>query len=580
MNGEGDIAGTTGPEPDYPLEDWSLRPWLLAALGAVAGIIIWQLLEDWDDDSPTRLAIASFIFFFSTSTTFTLTKRRPFEALGFSALLGAVMAGVTFLVLDAGERLAGEEYALGAGVFFSLLAIPLFQAGFHRLRFATPYRDTHFHVWTDAVSAAGAIAFMGLSWLLLWLLHALFSLIGIDAIEELIETGWFAGMFIGATFGGAMGVLRNQLGIIGTLQRVVMLVFALLAVPFAVALLIFLVILLASGGNALWEATDSATPVLLSCAIGAFVLCNAVVRDDDEARSSNAVMQAAALVLAASILPLTLFAAISMGIRIDQHGLSPARIWALIAIIIACAYGIAYWAGLFRGRMAAWSEYLRRANLHLAAVTCVIALVLAMPVVDFGAISARDQIARLESGEVPVEEFDFVALRWDFGDAGRDALAELAQGEGRVAELAVAAQELDERPWGRYIGDEREDGEQLRTDDDYNLRVEPEDPEVRAFILDRMRADPYQCSEFCVALEIGRGENGERQIALIEGYDYTVYVMDTDGAEVEEPGVLVGAAAEGVARLQEDSQVEVREITRRYIVIDGVPMREPLSEGE
>ncbi|MEZ5749716.1 MAG: hypothetical protein R3D83_07520 [Caenibius sp.] len=38
-----------------------------------------------------------------------------------------------------------------------------------------------------------------------------------------------------------------------------------------------------------------------------------------------------------------LFAAVSMGLRIEQHRLSPERIWALIAIAVAVATGLPDW---------------------------------------------------------------------------------------------------------------------------------------------------------------------------------------------------------------------------------------------
>ncbi|WP_340587161.1 DUF4153 domain-containing protein [Erythrobacter alti] len=552
------------------LEDWPLRPWILAVLGAIAGLGVYELLEDFDTE-PLRAALAALMFFGAIAAGFVLRPQRLAEAAIFALGIGLVMAGIAYFAVNAHESHAGEEFAFAAGVFFSVLAIPLFQANFHRLRWDTPYPATHFYVWTDAVSAGGAFLFMGLSWALLWLLHGLFSLIGIDVIEELIQTGWFSAMFVGLTFGAALGVLRNQLGIIGTLQRVVMLVFSLLAVPFALALLIFLVILLFSGGSALWDATDSATPVLLTCAVGCFVLSNAVVRDDDAQRSSSAFMQSAALVLAFCILPLTVFAAISMGIRIDQHGLSPERIWALIAIVIACSYGLAYWVGLARGRMAGWSQYLRRANMHLAVVTCGIALVLAFPLIDFGGISAKNQVARLDAGKVSLEEFDLAALRWDFGDAGREVLAELAEREGEVAQLAQAAQAQTERPYDY--------GYARRVEADYNLRVQPDDPELREFIIGKLQEQPWKCQNQCLALDIGRNADGQRQVALIQHRAFEIYTMGGDepaDTPIPEPDRNLTSG-----ELKEDSVVEIHTIPQRYIVIDGVPMQAPLgAEGE
>lgn len=557
--------GAAAVETEAP-RDWPLRPWVLGAVGAIAGLLIFFLVDGNGDDVPWRVAGAAFFAFGGLALALTLDRENWIEASLFSLVIATVLGGLAWHAIWVGERLAGEEFAFAAGIFASLLAVPLFQAGFHRRRFATPYAETHYHVWNDAVSGAGAIAFAGLSWLVLWLVHGLLNLVGIDIIEHLIEEEWFALMWTGASFGAAMGVLRNQQKIIGSLQAVVMLVLSLLAVPLAVALLVFLVALLASGGSALWDATDDATPILLTCAAGAFIIANAVFRDSDAARSGSKVMLASAMVLAAGVLPLALFAAISMGIRIDQYGLAPERIWALVAIAVAVAYGLAYWVGLARGRRAGWSGQLRSANLNLAVAVCVLALILALPIFDFGAVSTRNQLARLEAGAVSVEEFDYAALRWDFGDAGREALGELAEGEGRRAELAQAALDQSARPYGWARAP--------RTDSDFDLRVQPESEELRALVLDYLRANPYQCSEFCVALDLG-GSEGMRDIALLQGRGYArIRLSEADGTEQGVPLRDLGPA------LERDSTVEIRNVETPYIFVDGQPVREPLDPLE
>ena len=59
-----------------------------------------------------------------------------------------------------GESLPDEQYGFAAGVVASALAVPLFQSGFLQKRLATRYSDIHYHVWTDTISGAGALAFI------------------------------------------------------------------------------------------------------------------------------------------------------------------------------------------------------------------------------------------------------------------------------------------------------------------------------------------------------------------------------------------------------------------------------------
>ena len=233
-------------EPHAPLahSDWPLRPWVLAGLLGLAGLGV-DFAAEWgsNDWVPWRAALTAALIFGPLAFAIALDPQRWKGPLAFAGIVALVMGGVAWRV-----------------------ALALFQAGFHRLRWHTPYDETHFHVWTDAISVAGALAFTGLSWLLLFLLSQLFVAIEIDLLKQLMEKSWFGWIFSGAAFGAALGVLRNQLKIIGTLQAVVMLVFSIIAVPLAIALVIFLLAVVASGISVLWNATESPTPLLLSVA--------------------------------------------------------------------------------------------------------------------------------------------------------------------------------------------------------------------------------------------------------------------------------------------------------------------------
>ncbi|HTN15209.1 MAG TPA: DUF4153 domain-containing protein [Sphingomonadaceae bacterium] len=561
--------------PGLHARDWPLRPWLLAALLGLSGLLIHFVTHGHDDDAP-HMAAAAFLFFGPMAAALSLERQRWQETALFAVIAGLVMAGLAWRAVSAGDHGSDGQYAFGAGVIATLLALPLFQAGFHRMRFATPYRDTHFFVWTDAVSAAGALAFTGLSFALLFVLSELFRLIRIDLLHDLLEKGWFGWSVAGIAFGAALGTLRNSLKVLGALQSVVLLVLSLLAVPLALALVVFLIAVAFSGLDVLWEATRSATPVLLACAAGCFILTNAIVREDDTDMTRNVVMRVTAFVLAMGILPLTSLAVISMGTRVAQYGLSPERLWGLTAIAVACAYGVAIWIAAIRGKVRGWRPYLRRANLHLAVGVSLYALLLALPILDFAGISAANQLSRLERGKVSAEDFDYDALKWEFGDAGKRALAKLAKSKNpEVAKLAQEAQARKERRWTWMEAPVK------RNRRFANLRGLDAEPQVKAAFEQFLKQDSWRCNTSCTVLDLGAYPEGERHFALIEGSDVQHLRFQADGsllpeAAVQPPPVptLNDVAAEAHGRVP---QVEVRPFSGRRIYVDGKPVGDPFE---
>jgi hypothetical protein len=544
--------------------EWPLRPWLLAGLLGVAGLLIY-LVTQGNDDVPWQMATAAFLFFGAIAAAFTLESDRWKEPAIFAVAVGLVMAGLAWRAVQYGEYLPDEQYGFAAGVVATALALPLFQAEFHRRRFATPYSEVYGHVWTDAISAAGALAFTGLSWLVLVLMSELFHLLKIDLLRDLMDEGEFGWTFSGLAAGAALGTIRNQLKVLATMQTVVLLVASLLAVPLAIGLAIFLLATAVSGPQVLWDATRSATPVLLACAAGAFVLTNAIARHGDEAMTRSRVMRIAGWVLAAVILPLAVFAAVSMGLRINQYGIAPERLWGLVAIFVACICGVGYWVALVRGRKGGWAGYLRQATFYFGLGVCALALILALPIFDFGAISTRNQVARLQSGKVPADRFDFAALRWDFGEPGRRELQRLARSSNEnIAEMAEAALVQTERTYPGFA-------EPFRGDEDFALTVQPESEELRRLVLDYLKGNPWQCQERCVALDLGESPDG-RRVVLVQGAGYQEVILKPGQARVP-PDVAPAAIP-----LEEDSKVEIRELPTRYIFIDGKPLSRPLDE--
>ncbi len=409
-------------------ENWPLRPWIMAAICAAAGLI-FHLLTDRTYPATVPVlnqAAATFVAIAALSFVLTVERVRLAWALAFAAGWGLVLALVGWFTARYNLDATIFEWPYLSGIFAVMLAAPLFQTVRDEGAWRFPYGRLHSHAWTDAVIGAAALFFTGVVFLLAWLIAGLFNLIGIEVLKDLLNEDWFGWVLAGFAFGAAVGMLRERDGLVATLQKLVMVVFSVLAPVLAVALVAFLASVPFTGLGKLWDSWVPATPLLLTAGAGAILLANAVIGDGRDERSSNRILHWSALALTAVILPLAIIAALSMQARIGQYGWTPERIWGVIAVGVAIAYGLAGWWSIWRGRQD-FDDPLRPAQVKMAIGLCAIALILALPVVDFGAISARSQLARLQSGKVEAAKFDWRAMAFDFGPAGRKRLARITR---------------------------------------------------------------------------------------------------------------------------------------------------------
>jgi hypothetical protein len=427
--------------------DWPARPWIMAAIGAVGGLIIHLLTDGhtgYRDTFPVwKQAATAFTVVATIAFLLTAELRRWTWAIAFALGWGAVIALVGWYTAQYNRNGEIMEFPFLSGILAVLIAAPLFQTVRDEGAWRFPYPRVHRHAWTDAVIGAAGLAFTGITFLLAWLIASLFDVIGIEAIKELLKEEWFGWMLAGLAFGGAVGILRERDALVATLQKLVTVVFAVLAPVMAVALAAFLLSLPFTGLKGLWESDIPATPMLLLAGAGAILLVNAVIGDGRDERSPNIWLQRAALILLLCILPLATLAGLSMGERINQYGWTPERIWGVVAVAIAIAYGLAAWWAVYKGRKD-FDDPLRPLQTMLAIGLCGLALFLALPILDFGSISARSQLARLEGGKLKVEEFDWTAMAFDFGPEGRERLEQIAKSgpanQRKMANLALKAQ--------------------------------------------------------------------------------------------------------------------------------------------
>jgi hypothetical protein len=212
--------------------------------------------------------------------------------------------------------------------------------------------------------------------------------------------------------------------VVRLLQRVVATVLAVLAPVLAIGLLLFVLALPFTGLQALWEATrDDAAAARLRGGGADPGQCGDRQHGGSGVERRYPLLRYGAMALAAVMLPLAVLAAVATGLRIGQYGFTPERLWALDLRGVACCLWAAYFVSLARGGWA--GRLVRPANLMLAFGSACVGLVLATPLISFNAISTRDQVARLESGKIGGDKFDWRALAFDFGKPGATHLKRL-----------------------------------------------------------------------------------------------------------------------------------------------------------
>lgn len=566
---------------------WSIRPWLFAGIGLIAGLIAhWisgGLSRDYD---AAQGAAVAFVIVSAGLVGFTLERERWLHAVLFSIAFGAIAAGV--LYWSSGADGYGPNWHYVSLVAAIVIAAPLFQSARDAGAVRFDYVAVHDHCWTNLVLWCVAWAFVLICILLSHLLAALFSLIKLKFLTELLAQDFYWPILIGGAFGAALGLLREQDRIVRTLQRVVLTILSVLAPVLAVGLVVFIAALPLTGLAPLWEAR-SAAATLLACVIGAFILINSVIRNSDAEEQRRPVLRFSAMALGIVLTPLAILAAVAIGLRIGQYGYTPDRLWALTFVVLSCVVAIAYLGSLIRGREN-WAGYVRAANLRLSVLLCGVALLLATPLLGFNAISTRDQVARLEAGVVSPEKFDWQALAFGFGASGRAALDKLAGSDNpELRERALVALKAEHR----HEVKDRMPAPSLAAED---VRVLPEGAVLPAGALEilagqRCTADGSPCGVVVVdaktllllrdvCFDNGQEELCERRDVLrLRDGAWSVTSNHRPGAQEESGAASAQNNAEVRAQRQayQSGQVEIRDVTRRQLFVGGKPVGDPFE---
>ncbi|WP_051695435.1 DUF4153 domain-containing protein [Caulobacter sp. UNC358MFTsu5.1] len=431
------------------------------------------------------------------------------------ALAVVVVAGLAAYGVWTGDPDAKGVDALKPQTFLAIAA--LIFIGHHLVQPADMERrriarfPTYFDVtWKHGVQAVLSVGFTGAFWLLLFLASALFKLIGVDAIEKLIQHEWFAFPATAVMFAAAVQLTDVRANLVRGVRTVALTLLAWLLPLMVLIAAAFLLTLPFTGLEPLWK-TKSATAILLTADAFLILLTNAAYQDGTE--KTAVVLKWAARLAGVLLVPITVLAAYGLSLRIGQYGLSPDRIVAAACVLVATGYAVGY--TLAAVRPGAWMKALEATNIAMAFVVIAVLLALFTPVADPRRLSVEDQIGRLRGGKVTADAFDYVALRFDGGRFGRQALDALRRDPNPVVRSkAAAAVKLEGRPYRTTL-------------------VAAPDSLKKIKVYPKGQALPKSF--------VGQTWNVENEPICLQGYlDCRAVLVDTDGDGVAE--VLLSAA--------------------------------------
>jgi|GEM_PF-680927 len=294
--------------------------------------------------------------------------------------------------------------------------------------------------WKDAIRLALSGVFVGALWALLFLGASLFQVIGLDFLERLIRQEWFAYLTTTVFFAVAVHVTDVRAGLVRGARTLVLTLLAWLLPILTLIAGGFLLALPFTGLKVLWG-THAASGTMLAACAALIVLINANYQDGEGDGFPPRFLRWVGRAAGALLAPLVALAAYGVMLRVGQHGLTPSRIYALACVVVAACYAAGYaWAAFAKG---GWLKPLELTNWVTAQVAVAAVLILFSPVGDPERYSVDSQVARLASGRIKPEAFDYGFLHFRSGRWGRAALKRLEDPKAAppgVAVLALAEQ--------------------------------------------------------------------------------------------------------------------------------------------
>jgi hypothetical protein len=433
-------------------------PFVIAArlvIGLVQGVAFYLLStvaesESWPASKPLIFAplviVVCFVPILISVSLGNLRRRRLilWISAGTVVLCGLAIHDISRGYFESGPAAIGALFGLrrglltwpsdtlmlfaAIGLFIAQVLVTARQASGRLLGSYAQHFDA---AWKYAVEAGLSAVFLGIFWLLLWLGAALFRLIGIEFFGTIIQQRWFSLPATTLALQLAIHVTDTRSGIVRGMRTLILILLSVLLPLGLLFVLGFLASLPYTGLEVLW-ATRHATALLLTAAAVLVVLVNATYQDAAPEHAPNHALRYVASIACLALAPLVAIAGYALALRVQEHGWTNGRIYAAVCVLVTTWYALAYaWAVLRRGP---WLRGIETGNFVGAYLVLAVLLALFTPIADPARLSVASQVARLQSGAIAADKFDYAYLRFEGARYGIEALERLkTSAEGKDA---------------------------------------------------------------------------------------------------------------------------------------------------
>lgn len=480
----------------------------IAAVGAIAGLAVWGLFEVVPDLIRNERAVMVLIAFWLGFFGVLLALLGPVRLIP-AVVVSAVWAALTTLLLfwasfrhEDMSALVNGSHMVMAYVYLLAIAVPFLGAGLLMPGGWRRYALLFDTAWNIVVRYAAAGLFVGVVWAVVMLSDALLGLVGIDVIDWLLGFEPVPYLLSGLALGLGLAIVHELNEYISPFL-LIQLLRVLMPVLLAVLAVFILALPFRGLGGLFGQFSAAATLGLV--AFAAITLITTAIHRDDELSVQGIGMLTTARTLSVLVPVPAGLALWAVWLRVDQYGLTPDRVVALVAagVIVIYAVGFAV-SALMRTH---WRAHQRSVNRWMALMTLGVSALWLTPALNSERLSTASQVARAEAG-VPVDQLALWEMAHDWGHAGKAGLVKIAsfadhpEAEALQARIAQARRETQ-----RWTFDNAAEGALIATLDGV-VPVRPDGVAVPPGALDALDPDMRQRIQMACARTVSGGQPG------------------------------------------------------------------------